>query len=298
VDEIEGRMKESPVVAARRRQQLSDFLRTRRARLTPADVGIAAGGRRRTPGLRREEVAALAGIGVSWYTWLEQGRDITVSSAVLDAISSALRMTEPERAHLYLLSGVNPPPLSGRRDVSATPELRNLLDAWLPRPAMLQDRYWNLLAVNDATRTVFGYNDTDHNCLITFFTNTRYRDMYVHWASVAPGVVAAFRADAAQSPGDPGFSRVVDDLSAISPDFVELWARHDVGPHLQAVKAVHHPDAGDLLFDKTTLAVSDRPGWHLVLYNPRPGSGTDERLERLTPVHSRNFLMSAANSSR
>ena len=277
-------MKESPAAGRRRREQLSDFLRTRRARLTPADVGMAAGGRRRTPGLRREEVAALAGVGVSWYTWLEQGRDITVSTAVLDAISTALRMTEPERAHLYLLSGLNPPPLGGRPGASVTPELLNLLDAWLPRPAMLQDRYWNLLAVNDATRTVFGYTDTDHNCLITFFTNTRYREMYMHWASVAPGVVAAFRADAAQYPDDPEFSRVVNDLSAISTDFVELWERHDVGPHMQAVKAVHHPEAGDLVFDKTTLAVTDRPDWHLVLYNPRPGSDTEERIERLNMV--------------
>jgi transcriptional regulator with XRE-family HTH domain len=277
-------MKESPAAGRRRREQLSDFLRTRRARLTPSDVGMAAGGRRRTPGLRREEVAALAGVGVSWYTWLEQGRDITVSTAVLDAISTALRMTEPERAHLYLLSGVNPPPVGGRRGASVPPELLNLLDAWLPRPAMLQDRYWNLLAVNVATRNVFGYGDSDHNCLITFFTNTRYRDMYMHWASVAPGVVAAFRADAAQYPDDPEFNRVVDDLSAISPDFVELWERHDVGPHMQAVKAVHHPEAGDMVFDKTTLAVADRPDWHLVLYNPRPGSGTEERIQRLNMV--------------
>jgi hypothetical protein len=193
-------------------------------------------------------------------------------------------MTEPERAHLYLLSGINPPPLGGRHGTSVPPELRNLLDAWLPRPAMLQDRYWNLLAINDATRTVFGYTDTDLNCLIAFFTNTRYRSMYVHWTSVAPGVVAAFRADAARYPDDPEFARGVDDLSAVSPDFVELWERHDVGPHMQAVKAVHHPEAGDLVFDKTTLAVADRPDWHLVLYNPRPGSDTEERIERLNMV--------------
>jgi transcriptional regulator with XRE-family HTH domain len=274
-------MKQSPTAGRRRRDQLSDFLRTRRARLTPADVGMAAAGQRRTPGLRREEVAALAGVGVSWYTWLEQGRDITVSTAVLDAISTALRMTDAERAHLYMLSGLNPPPLGGHRGASVTPELLNLIDAWLPRPAMLQDRYWNLLAINDATRNVFGYSDTDHNCLISFFTNARYRSMYAHWTSVAPGVVAAFRADAARYPDDPEFARVVDDLSAISPDFVELWKRHDVGPHVQAVKAVHHPEAGDLVFDKTTLAVADRPDWHLVMYNPRPGSGTQERVERL-----------------
>jgi transcriptional regulator with XRE-family HTH domain len=274
-------VKASPAAEHQQREQLSDFLRTRRARLTPADVGMAAGGRRRTPGLRREEVASLAGVGVSWYTWLEQGRDITVSTNVLDAISSALRLTEPERAHLYSLSGLNPPPVGEKRSTSVPPELLHLLDSWMPRPAMLQDRYWNLLAVNDATERVFGYGDNDRNCLVTFFTNARYRDMYIHWASVAPSLAAAYRADAALYPGDLEFNRIVDDLSAVSPDFLELWQRHDVGPHMQTVKAVRHPDAGELIFDKTTLAVTDHPGWHLVLYNPRPGTETFERLEQL-----------------
>ncbi|PDP87827.1 transcriptional regulator [Glycomyces fuscus] len=277
---------ESPAVARSRREQLRDFLRTRRARLTPGDVGMAAGGRRRTPGLRREEVAVLAGVGVSWYTWLEQGRDINVSVEVLDAISRALRLTEPERAHLYVLSGLNPPRARGARDSSVTPELRHLIDAWAPRPAMLQDRYWNLLAFNDAARTVFGYGDTDHNCLVTFFTNTRYRALHLHWVSVAPTVVAAFRADAARFPDDPEFGRLVDDLSSVSPEFAGLWARHDVGGHVQTVKAVLHPEAGDLVFDKTTLTVADRPDWRLELHNPRPGTGTGERLERLTRVRT------------
>lgn len=280
-----------------RREQLTHFLRTRRARLKPADVGLVDGGRRRTPGLRREEVALLAGVGTSWYTWLEQGRDITVSSSVLDAISAALRLTEPERAHLYSLAGTNPPPAAGLPDSPVTPELRHLIEAWSPRPAMLQDRYWNLLAVNDATRQAFGYRDTDRNCLVTFFTNSRYRDMYVHWASAAPGVVAAFRADAALYPGDAAFGEIVNDLSVISPDFEKLWQQHDVGPHLQAVKAVRHPDAGELVFDKTTLAVTDHPGWHLVLYNPRPETGTADRLDHLM-AQSRNGLVSSASSSR
>lgn len=275
---------ESPAVTRRRREQLRDFLRTRRTRVSPGDVGMAAVGRRRTPGLRREEVAVLAGVGVSWYTWLEQGRDITVSAEVLDAIGGALRLTEPERAHLYLLAGLNPPLVGGARGAAVTPELRHLLDVWTPRPAVLLDRYWNLLAVNDAAQVVFGYGDTDHNCLITFFTNARYRGMQVHWASVAPAVVAAFRADAAHCPDDPEFGRVVDDLSAVSPEFAELWARHEVGAHIQAVKAVHHPEAGDLVFDKTTLAVADRPDWHLELYNPRPATATGDRLERLLRI--------------
>lgn len=281
-----------------RREQLSDFLRTRRARLKPVDVGLVNGGRRRTPGLRREEVALLAGVGASWYTWLEQGRDITVSASVLDAISAALRLTEAERAHLYSLSGSNPPPAGGQRLSAVTPELLHLLDAWSPRPAMLQDRYWNLLAVNDATRQTFGYRDTDRNCLVTFFTNSRYRDMYVHWATAAPGVVSAFRADAALYPDDATFGEIVEDLSTISPEFVELWERHDVGPHLQAIKAVRHPDAGELVFDKTTLAVTDHPGWHLVLYNSRQGTETNERLDQLMQAQPRNFLVSSASSSR
>ncbi|MBB5934386.1 helix-turn-helix transcriptional regulator [Streptomyces zagrosensis] len=275
---------ESSGAARHRREQLREFLRTRRARLTPDDVGMVAVGRRRTPGLRREEVAALAGVGISWYTWLEQGRDINVSTEVLDAISGALRLTEPEQAHLYLLAGLNPPLGGGARGAAVAPELRHVLDAWMPRPAVLQDRYWNLMVVNDAARTVFGYGAGDHNCLVTFFTNARYRGMQTHWASVAPVVVAAYRADAAHFPSDPEFDRVVAELSAVCPEFVELWARHDVSAHIPAVKAVHHPEAGDLVFDKTTLTVADRKDLHLVLYNPRPGTGTEDRLERLMRV--------------
>jgi transcriptional regulator with XRE-family HTH domain len=273
---------ESSAVTRRRREQLRDFLRACRARITPGDVGIPATGRRRTPGLRREEVAALAGVGVSWYTWLEQGRDINVSAEVLDAISRALRLTGPERTHLYLLAGLNPPRL-GARGGEVTPELRHLVDSWTP-PAILRDRYWNLLAINDAVRAVFGYDDTDRNCLVSFFTNDRYRAAHAHWASVAPTVVAAFRAAAAHSPGDPGFGRVVDDLTAVSPEFAELWARHEVSAPVQGVKAVRHPDVGDLLFDVTSLTVADRPDLLLELYNPRPGTGTGERLRQLVRV--------------
>jgi transcriptional regulator with XRE-family HTH domain len=275
---------ESPEVARRRREQLRDFLRACRARLTPDDVGVVATGRRRTPGLRREEVAALAGVGVSWYTWLEQGRDINVSTEVLDAIGRALRLTEPERTHLYLLAGLNPPRPAGVDGGAVTPELRQLLDAWNPRPAILRDRYWNLLAVNDATRAVFGYDDTDHNCLVSFFTNARYRNAHVHWESVASVVVAAFRAAIAHRPDDPGFARVVDRLGAVSPEFAELWARHEVAVPGQAVKAVRHPEAGELVFDMTTLTVTDHPDWHVELYNPRPGTGTGERAAALLPL--------------
>lgn len=264
-----------------RRAELREFLRSRRARLTPAEVGLAPGTRRRTPGLRREEVATLAGVGVSWYTWLEQGRDISASPGVLDAISATLRLSESERRHLHLLAGATAPVRAAADPGPVPPELLRLVEAWSPRPAMLQDRYWNLLAINPATRAVFGYSDSDHNCLVSFFTNTRYRDMYVQWSDAAPGVVAAYRADAGRYLGDPGFGQVVSELSSRSPQFAAMWERNDVGPHQQAIKAVCHPVAGELVFDKTTLTVTDHPDWHLVLYHPHPGTGTDERLSGL-----------------
>ncbi|MFC9998949.1 helix-turn-helix transcriptional regulator [Nocardia sp. NPDC127526] len=265
-----------------RREELRDFLRARRARISPADVGLVSSGQRRTPGLRREEVAQLAGVGVSWYTWLEQGRDINVSADVLEAIGRALQLNETERAHLFVLAGLNPPRSHQVRTAPVSPELRRLIDGWNPRPAILRDRYWNLLAFNDATRLVFGYDDSDHNCLTTFFTNARYRDMHTEWAEIAPVVVAAYRADVAYSPADPGFQRVIGELSSASTEFAELWARHDVAAPTQGMKAVRHPEAGDLIFDKTTLALIDQPDWHLEFYNPRPGTGTAERLDWLT----------------
>ncbi|MFF0634479.1 helix-turn-helix transcriptional regulator [Nocardia sp. NPDC004151] len=264
-----------------RRDQLREFLRDRRARITPDQVGLPTAGRRRTPGLRREEVAVLAGVGVSWYTWLEQGRDITVSTDVLDAIAAALLLDAPERTHLYVLAGLNPPCRSGTATADITPETRNLLDAWGPRPAVLRNRYWTVLAYNDAARAVFGYEAPGHNCLITYFTNPRYLAMPHHWTRAAPAVVAAYRADSAPCPDDPGFDAVITDLAGRSREFADLWSRHDVGTPTQAVNALHHPEVGELHFDTTTLTLADRPDQHVVLYNPRPDTDTAEALDRL-----------------
>lgn len=223
----------------------------------------------------------LAGVGVSWYTWLEQGREITVSGEVLDAVARVLRLSEPERAHLYLLAGLNPPSVDCAPRSAVTPEIRQLVDAWEGRPAVLRDRYWNVRAVNDTARAVFDYRDDGHNCLVTYFTSPRYRAMDELWAANAPAVVAAFRADAAVCPGAAELRRVVDGLRAASPEFTALWERQDVGVAEQAVNALRHPEVGELFFDVTTLTVADRAEWQLVLYNPRPGTATSERLQQL-----------------
>ncbi|MGW6424661.1 helix-turn-helix transcriptional regulator [Nocardia sp. NPDC055053] len=268
--------------STRRREELRDFLRSRRERVRPGDVGLPVAGRRRTPGLRREEVAMLAGVGVSWYTWLEQGRDITVSGEVLDAVAGVLRLSDAERTHLYLLAGLNPPPASGSAGTEVTPEIRRLIDGWERGPAVVRDRYWNILAFNAIAGRAFGCDDGEpHNCLITFFTSPRYRGLPALWDAAAPGIVAAYRADAALAPHDDEFLRVARELAATEPEFAQLWDRHEVGAPLQAVNALRHPEVGELYFDATTLTIADHPDWSLVLYNPRPGSDTAERLTRL-----------------
>ncbi|MEU5883325.1 helix-turn-helix transcriptional regulator [Spirillospora sp. NPDC047279] len=264
-----------------RRAELRDFLRTRRARLSPGDVGMPAAGRRRTPGLRREEVAVLAGVGVSWYTWLEQGRDIKVSEDVLDAIARALRLDEAERQHLYLLAGLNPPRSEGGAAVEISPELRRVLDAWAPRPAYVRDRHWNFAAINQAAQIVFGYDERDHNCVVTFFTNERYRARETQWEQAAAGVAGRFRADAARYPDDPEFGRIAADLSETSPEFAEIWARHAVSATTTATKTIDHPDVGEMAFEALALPLEQIPGHTLVLHNPMPDTGTEERLERL-----------------
>ncbi|MFI0975928.1 helix-turn-helix transcriptional regulator [Streptomyces sp. NPDC021093] len=261
----------------RRRAEIREFLRSRRARLSPQDLGMPVSGGRRTPGLRREEVAVLAGVGVSWYTWLEQGREINVSEDVLDAVARVLRLGGAEREHLYLLAGLNPP-RSCPADREVSPGLRRVIDGWLPRPAYIIDRHWNLLAVNRAARLVFGYGEGDHSCLVSFFTNARFRSALCHWEDAAREIVGQFRADAARYPDDAEFGRLASDLCAASPAFAEIWAEHPVGSAAQGIKALVHPELGDLVFEYTTLPLPDLPGHRLLLYTPAPGTGTEARL--------------------
>jgi transcription regulator MmyB-like protein/helix-turn-helix protein len=272
----------APHGRGRVRVELRDFLRTRRARLSPADVGLPAGGPRRTPGLRREEVAVLAGVGVSWYTWLEQGRDIKVSDSVLDAISRTLLLNEAEREYLYRLAGLNPPaPAMAGCVAPVSPELRRLLDGWAVRPACLLDEHWNLRAINDASRAVLGADETGQNLLKLFMTSDLFRAAGASWAEMAPLMVARFRGAVARSPDDPEFQALVDELSAASPDFVRLWARHEVEAEGYGIKAVVHPDAGDLTFEWTSLSLPDQPGCQLVLHTPFPGTDTFAKMTEL-----------------
>jgi transcriptional regulator with XRE-family HTH domain len=268
-----------------RRDQLKEFLRGKREALTPADAGMPAGGRRRTPGLRREEVAVLAGVGVSWYTWLEQGRDIKVSDAVLDAVARALKLDETERAHLYVLAGLNPPDPAGRPGAPVSEQLRAVLDAWMPNPAHVLDRHYNLVAMNDAARWVFGFDGDVRNCMVAFFTHPIYRGRFTEWHEFAPDMVADFRASAARYHDDPLFGQIAEELCGASAEFAELWARPEVRSRSQGIKAITHPEAGDLVFEYSLFRLPDRADLNVVLHTPHPDTDTKAKVESLVVAH-------------
>ncbi|GGU07944.1 MULTISPECIES: helix-turn-helix transcriptional regulator [Streptomyces] len=284
---------ESDAAKRHRLAELREFLMSRRARVTPAEAGLPEGGRRRTPGLRREEVAVLAGVGVSWYQWLEQGRDITVSPQVLDSVARVLRLSAIERRHLYVLAALNPPAPEidpGARDMCTG--LRRLIDAWMPFPAVIMDAYWNAVLYNDSASIVLGVRpEISQNCLIAFFTDPLYRSRMGGWEHLAPRVVAQFRAACSENPEDDGFRAVVEEAKAASEEFVALWERRDIMPGGQVRKELEHPLVGTLVLESTQLRVPARPDLVIVLHTPLPEADTAAKLEWLVSPEGRRGAM-------
>ncbi len=277
-----------------RRSELREFLMSRRARITPTQAGLPDGGaRRRTPGLRREEVAVLAGVGVSWYQWLEQGRDITVSPQVLDSVGRVLQLTSAERRHLYVLAGLNPPALEvAPADRDMCQGLKRLIDAWMPFPAHIMDAYWNTVLYNDAAAMVLGMRpEIVQNCLIAFFTDPIYKARSRHWEEIACTVVAQYRAACSEWPEDEGFQAVVEEAREVSPEFAELWEQRDIRPGGQIQKEIEHPVVGTLFVESTQLRVPARPDLSIVLHTPLPATDTAEKLEWLTSAEGRRGSM-------
>ncbi len=279
---------------SQRRDELREFLMSRRARVSPEEAGLpAGGGRRRTPGLRREEVAVLAGVGASWYQWLEQGRDISVSPQVLDAVARVLRLSDAERRHLYLLAGMNPPApqvAPDKRDMCEG--LRRLIDTWMPYPAHIMDTYYNCVMYNDAAALVLGMRpDITQNCLVDFFVDPLYRSRSNSWERNARTVVAQFRAACAARPDDEGFRAVLAEASARSPEFVALWAERDIEDQGQVRKELVHPLVGPLVVESTVMKVPARPDLMIVLHAPLDEENTAAKLEWLASPEGRRDAM-------
>lgn len=251
------------------RSELGDFLRSRRERLNPKTVGLPEGRRRRTSGLRREEVAELAGISVDWYIRLEQGRAVSPSATTIDALARALRLNKAEHAHLRALTQ------SGGRKVFS-PEIvpapiRRLIDS-LSQPAYVTGRRWDVLAWNAAADKIFAYSHLpieDRNTLISMLTNKNTRRLFGEgWAREAKRMVAQFRATHDLWAGDPAFVDLLSRLRQGCPEFERWWGAHDIGSVVAGQKALNHPKKGMLRFEYASFQSNDDPALKLVIYTP------------------------------
>jgi len=247
--------------------ELGDFLRTRRERLDPAAVGIPRGSNRRTPGLRREEVAVLAGLGVSWLTRLEQGRANRVSAEVLHGLATALRFSGTERAHLFSLAGVR---LAAEAiDSSPNESHRRLVDGLNPNPAYLLDHHWELVAWNDSEENLFPVLKNagpNPNLLRLFLEHAELQNFIDDWPVEVERLTRQFRAHLAQFPSET-LEQLAVELRADHKVFSEAWERHDVAPLAPKIRVINHP-SGQLSFDQHRLSLPDHPGWQLVLFIP------------------------------
>jgi transcriptional regulator with XRE-family HTH domain len=252
--------------------RLGSYLRDRRTKLDPAALGFPLT-RRRTPGLRREEVAVRASVSPTWYTWLEQGRGGAPSADVLDRIARALMLTEVEREHLFLLGLGRAPEVRYRAAEGVTPRLQRVLDALELSPAYVKTSTWDIVAWNRAASVVLvdygALSPEQRNALRLVFTNAQVRARMPNWESDARFVVAAFRADATRSGARRYTEALVDELCQESADFAAMWRDNDVrGAYGESPKQVRHPVAGRIALEYSAFAVDGRPDLSMVIYNP------------------------------
>jgi transcriptional regulator with XRE-family HTH domain len=245
------------------RHELGRFLKSRRERLKPADLGLKPGLRRRAPGLLREEVASAAGMSATWYTWMEQGRPTNPSAPLLERLAKVLKLDAAERAHLFRLA--KPDPIAKLSVLD--PSLETLLRGLHPHPAYAFDRLWNVVAWNDAATALLGtFDPTDPlrgNVLVRLFRDPSWRMLFVDWETIARSAVAQYRAATA---GLAERRAVLRALEETSPDFVALWKEQDVAATPAWRKLLDHPKAGRLVFDYAALAAGEQ--FHITIYTP------------------------------
>jgi transcriptional regulator with XRE-family HTH domain len=262
---------------------LGQLLRSRRERLVPADVGLSAVGRRRTAGLRREEVALLANLSVTYYTFLEQGRPVRPSAQVLDALASALRMSAAERRYLHVLAygpggASGPAPAASAPPERLDPAVADLVQRLEPFPSLVKGRRWDVLAANPAARELFADWSAgppgERNLVRWMFTTDQAREVYLEWEPEARAMLGRFRLSAARYPDDPDVRTLIAELQRSSEHIRDWWPRHDVAAiGGSGSKKLHHPRLGPVEYSHVVLQVADQPDQTLVTYSPATGLG-------------------------
>jgi transcriptional regulator with XRE-family HTH domain len=269
-----------------RRKELAHFLRTRRERISPEAVGLPGGSRRRTPGLRREELALLAGIGVTWYTSLEQGRAITVSTQVLESLARVLDLNAVERNHLFILAReqqlADPYPFTA----AVSPALQCILDSMGTSPAYVANPRWDLLAWNQAMTRIYNTDFgalplRERNILRLTFTSPLQRTLLADWEQAAQGLLALFRASTERYVGEPWLKALVAELELASPQFRAWWPQHAIQTTHTGKKELNHPLVGRLVLQPTTFQVTDAPDLRMVVYTPLAEANTAQKLAQL-----------------
>mgnify|MGYP003667620693 FL=1 len=259
----------------RTREDLAEFLRKHREKIAPEDVGLPRGRRRRTPGLRREEVAALAGVGLTWYTWLEQGRDISVSATFLDNLSKVLKLDAAERRHLFLLAHQRLPSELGKTWCSVPPLVQQLMDDLPARPAYILNLRWDVLAWNNAADKLFNFSSHKperRNMLWLLFADPAMRELFTPWEEQACQMLASFRRDFARAAQDPAIDALVDELAKVSPEFKQWWKTQEVNAPCQGVRHLYLEEMGAIELDHTTLTVDEERHLRLVYYAVKESS--------------------------
>jgi transcriptional regulator with XRE-family HTH domain len=277
------------VLSDERRREIADFLRSRRLRRQPEELGLPRGRRRRTPGLRREEVAGAAGVSAEWYTWLEQARDVHPSSDVLHRIAAALRLEPSESRHLLTLAGygVQGNSSDSVRPVSVSLRLQRLMDQLEYGPAWVFGERWDILGWNPAATIIHGdlgaMQGIERNAVYQLFLGKRLRTMLVDWDIHARHCVAKLRTMYGSRVDDPWFNELIQLMRGRSPEFERLWNDHEIETWNEGIKYYQHPEVGRLVFDFTVLEVLDErmASLRLVTYVPAPGTGTREKMESL-----------------
>lgn len=270
-----------------RLQALSAFLKTKRAKISPESVGLPPGTRRRTPGLRREEVAQLAGISTTWYTWLEQGRDIRMSASVLDCVASALQMTADERKYMHALAleagaGAS---LAKEEPPEISTSLRKIVDELRFCPAIISDRRLFIVGWNEAASHVFldfgKIPFEERNMIRLLFTRKELQRLAVNWDQFMRGFLAIFRAYYGQYVEDDWYSHFLEEMKGVHPDFEPLWQQSEVQSAPEVSIEFRHAKAGKMLFHLTSLQVQGIADLRCSIYTPDPDSPTESKLKKL-----------------